>query len=251
MRIYMDDIEAFIEEKASYHQLQLIQDLAYKEMKSIDRISKNPTDNDFKMLEAKDSNGVVLHLEENTQSIVIESPKQEDLNEILSCYGYKKSENYYTKWMGKYNGEIDDRVAEIVYLLLTKGYSIKLDVSNFDKIKSKVEQGAFTKDVRQIVGYDADKKLFKVAWYGFRKDIYDSAKSIGGARWDSLYKLVTIPYEQHLAVEDFAEKFDCFITPEAKKAFKLLTDTTIHIRDDYKQEDINNMIDIPEDLLDD
>lgn len=247
----VDDVEFFIEEKATDKELLDLQDLIYKKVEELK--SRNVVkEKDRVILKPKKANGKTIKITPLLNSIGIRGPVNSDLYDIITQMGYfRDKKGHFFKDITEINGSVEDRTADLACTLLDLGYEVELDVNDIDTISLKIKERDFSEDITKVIGFDVEKDAFTIKWNGFNNKLYQKARSIRGSKWDAARKRVLVPSRNFLEIQDYAEKNKFFITDDAMYVINKFGNAPVVDMVDVSTEDVSDKIDILEDLLDD
>lgn len=111
------------------------------------------------------------------------------------------------------NGSFDDRAADIGSKLLKRGFAVEF--TDAGQI-AMIESGEWNPKQKRWVGASPDGKYLRIT-LGERNDsLYESAKSITGAKWEDGY--IRILVKHYRQVEDFASSLDFKFDQSAQEA---------------------------------
>lgn len=247
----VDDVEFFIDKKATDKELLDLQDLIYKKVEELK--SRNIVKEKYwNILEPEKPNEDTIKIIPLLNSIELRGPVNSDLYDIITQMGYARGDKgHFVKDIKEINGSIEDRTADLACTLLDLGYKVQLDANDIDSIKQKIENRDFSKDITKIIDFDGEKDVFTIKWNGFNNELYQKARSIRGSKWDSARKIVLVPSIKFLEIQDYAEKNSFFITDNAIYVIQKFDNAPVVDMVNVSTEDVNDKIDILEDLIDD
>lgn len=110
------------------------------------------------------------------------------------------------------SGPAPDRAAELGHVLLAAGFCIDLA----DDLAQMILSGSYEPEKRRIIDRCPGKGHGDFLLFSWPRDddLWEHAKRLPGCRYDK--PLVIVPADQYEAIQDFAERFDFWITPAAQ-----------------------------------
>lgn len=158
--------------------------------------------------QGKEKDGIVKISVENS-CIVARYKKDDTFRQIVKSLGYTWGEAW-SKNITEYTGPEKDRIAEIGNKLLSNGFTVQFPD---EESRDMAVSGKFTPECSRWVKYNKEKEKLAIAWKGHDDDLYQKARRLSGAKWDSGSMLV--PVEYYLEVIDFAETMGFQISKRA------------------------------------
>lgn len=153
-----------------------------------------------------------------SDSISVESPKDEEIIKIVKSLGYRWYRPAWEKRVYDQRDRADDMIAELANKLLCAGYGVKFDVENFKNVQDMAKNGDFVKSVNKWVTYSVDSSDLVLNW-AYDDKLYVEAKRLAGAYWKK-YDGMHVPVTSYTQVLDFAEEFDFKVSDKAMQAIE-------------------------------
>ena len=151
---------------------------------------------------------------------------------------------------------VTDREAELGNKLLAAGFTV---LFASEAGRDKAISGEYTYEAKRRI-YLIDKK-FKLYWEYGNDTMYNRAKQLRTAKWDSGMGRMSVSLSAFAELEDFAEINRFVLSPEAKAAIqaekdKIAKAATVKVKEKQKEKDtlkeiLNSSKEVLTDLLDD
>jgi len=153
--------------------------------------------------------------------ISIESPKRQDIIDLVKSKGYRWRDSVWKKYVS--SEDIDERAVEIGNLLLLKGYGVRFNADNSKELQEKAISGDYTPEQTRWVEYKDDR--FYIKWYGYDDDLYQTSRQLPNSKWNSEEYAVTVPIINFNEILDFADFNGFKLTDKAEKVINELNST--------------------------
>mgnify|MGYP001306836693 CR=1 FL=1 len=161
--------------------------------------------------EEKMTNAVV-EITVSPDRVTAKFEKNEAFRKIVKDLGFTWNGSAWEKKISETTGSAEDRAAELGNKLLNAGFPICiLD----EEIRRKAIKGDFEPECHRWIYHQKNTKNFAIRWQGWNDTLYNRAKSLPGARWDSGSMLVSV--EHYVLVEEFADLMGFRFTKAARK----------------------------------
>jgi hypothetical protein len=147
---------------------------------------------------------------ESDRVSVLFPEKNNDFIKLVKRLGYSWDiEVWY-----KYSANLIDCAAELGYSLISIGFWIEVS----DEVKELIVSEEFEVEPRRKVALriSGTYEGWLVLKWPYGDNLYNAARKISGSRYDKPY--VIIPPESYEELEDFAQRYDFYISPAAQKA---------------------------------
>lgn len=140
--------------------------------------------------------------------------RNESFRQIMKNHGFEWKPGW-KRTIGKYNGSIQDRAAEIGNKLLAAGFPVRI---YDEEIRRRAVAGEYAPEpVRWVKAMtEGDYKgWFSISWPYGGNNYYDAARKIPGSKYQS--PNVIVPPESFLEVLDFAQMYKFNISDKAQE----------------------------------
>lgn len=200
----------------------------------------------------------VVEVTVSKNKISIKYALNEDFRLTVKRNGYlwnceKKS---WERICDDFTGNSIDRAAEIINILLNKGFAV---ICFDDVIRKKAIKANFAPECKKWIKYNNDK--FIVKWSRDEdNDYYNRLRRIPGAKWNSSEKGMTLPTTSYREIDDFADIEGFKFSEQANLIIEELRKAEIIVTPNRPQEQkqqnklakiLNSRIDVLDDLRDD
>ncbi|MFE7151643.1 hypothetical protein, partial [Heyndrickxia sporothermodurans] len=138
--------------------------------------------------------------------------KNEDFRKIIKGLGYVWSGSSWGKKIEETTGAAKERAAELGNALLNAGFPIMILE---EKILRNAIEGNFEPECTNWIYRRIGKDLLAINWKGYNDKLYQKARSLPGAKWDSPSVVVNVAHYNE--VEEFADLYNFKFTEDAKK----------------------------------
>ncbi len=156
--------------------------------------------------------GVVkMEYSADTSILAVSYIKDAEFMETVKPLGYRWTGNAWAKHITEYTGGMADRAAELGNMLLGKGFTVQFPDT---ETKDAAVAGNFKPENDRWVKYSTEKGKLAIRWEKRSDALYESAKKLPGARWNS--GVMYVGTEFYKEVEDFAETMGFSISERAR-----------------------------------
>ena len=189
--------------------------------------------------------------------VTVKYDKDYKFIDIVKELGYKWSGTVWERNITNFNGPAEDRAAELGNVLLNNGFTISILDKN---IRQMAIDGTFKQEQKKWIALRTKgeyKNWFSISWGKYDNDLYQSARSLPGSKWDKPSIMVRL--EHYIEVEEFARLYDFKLSPGAIKAIeeykKQLKEiekvTPIEIEKEESKDGLEEILKSNADILDD
>lgn len=188
--------------------------------------------------------------------IIAEYRKDDDFRSIVKELGYSwdpESKEWKRK-IGKFNGNVKDRAAELGNRLLTSGFAVAIPDSD---AREMAVNGTYEPEWRRWITVYQKGSL--EGWFCIKltygDGMYEKARQIKGSRYNK--PSVSVPADEWESVEEFADLYDYRLSDGAKAliAAKKAAVTVVHPvkgrENEYHEKDVSDILTSSRDVLDD
>lgn len=145
---------------------------------------------------------------------------------IVKRFRFRWGGHCWERACTEYSGSAADRAAELANVLLSDGFS----VSCMDEdVRRRAQQADFIPECRRWIKFCPSEKMFTIIWDREDDDLYNSARSLPGGRWDREAQRIVVPGRSWREVLDFAN-INCFmLSAAAQKAAETFKSAEISV----------------------